>query len=164
MSKKAADIIHFVGAMDKYIKLNHPGYDGNDYNFLLKHAQVFEKAVLADVLGEKKQCYANSFRMVAGECSDRLVYCEGFANSIIPIEHAWVYDRSAEAVIETTWDKPANCYFGVGFDRVWLTAHILKKRTFGVLFDFSCTCPFVSGKEEYEPIELEGGQYALLGS
>ena len=71
-----------------------------------------------------KRCFDNAFRIALKNAS--LKYCEGFACSIIPVEHAWLVDQDGSVIDPTWWrlqPRPQH-YFGV----VIQTASVLRAR------------------------------------
>lgn len=65
--------------------------------------------------GSKQACYYNA--QYLARTRKGLRYVEGFATSVIPVEHAWCIDAE-NRVIDPTWDadRPAD-YFGIPFER-----------------------------------------------
>ena len=87
---------------------------------LLEHGQEWTPARNQDdglplVKTWPKQCFDNAYRM-ARASRGRLQYAEGYAVSIIPVEHAWLINEAGE-VIDPTWHRHGNGigreYFGV---------------------------------------------------
>jgi hypothetical protein len=69
--------------------------------------------------GTIKQCYRNACLAVSRH-PDRFLYCEGYAVSAIPTLHAWICDHEGRAY-ELTWDAPGHSYWGITFDREFLS-------------------------------------------
>lgn len=97
--------------------------------------------------GEPKECYE-----AAGRCflwdrggSSSLTYVEGYATSIIPVQHAWVVTEDGQ-VIDPAWNgqeiegvgslTPGTSYFGVPLSTEFVRTHILDSGTWGVFSDF----------------------------
>jgi hypothetical protein len=81
--------------------------------FLLAHGKHMTERRITRAKGEPLACYANAYRLAQTRKGYR--YVEGFATSVIPLEHAWCIDGEGR-VIDPTWDaeyKPD--YFGVVF-------------------------------------------------
>lgn len=122
-------------------------------DFVLKHGHYFQ-----DVLdpiprkykyGPLKLCYKNAYQaalMSGGE----LIYCEGFAFSIlIPVLHAWCIDLKGN-VIDVTWDRSKFTsinpedkfeYYGIPFALDFVWDQMSKSKHYGILdcweLDFS---------------------------
>lgn len=64
--------------------------------------------------GRQGACYANAQYLASRRKGLR--YAEGYATSVIPVEHAWCVDAQGR-VIDPTWDeKHQPDYFGIAFD------------------------------------------------
>ncbi len=63
-------------------------------------------------MGQMKQCFYNA---ATAALHDGYRYIEGYAAGIIPVHHAWCADKDNN-VIEVTWKKTGDLYFGVEFD------------------------------------------------
>lgn len=97
------------------------------------HGAVFTSQALPPEFerGPKKKCFMNAGRLAMER--DDLIYCEGIAHNIIPVEHAWCIDREGK-VIDPTWDEPEKCaYVGVAFDTEWFFDRIQKTGVWGVI-------------------------------
>jgi len=55
--------------------------------------------------GRIKRCYNNAAETVLDN-PRRYAYVEGYASSVIPVPHAWVWDRHADAFFDPTWHGP----------------------------------------------------------
>ena len=95
--------------------------------------------------GPDRFCFWNSLRL-AERRSGRYVYCEGYATAIIPVEHAWVYDRRTGLIVETTWDDEGNGrdYFGVPVKTSYARRCLLRERP--VVMDWKNDFPVVNGR------------------
>lgn len=87
--------------------------------------------------GELKDCYMNCAREVVMEDVD-LTYVEGYAlpaSVPMPIHHAWMVTDDGR-VIDNTWGQegvdPGTEYYGIPFNRTWLTARMLETKVWGV--------------------------------
>lgn len=96
-------------------------------DFILKNGIQFKKSVV-EKFGKQKECYFNAWYYVLNknESKKRYYYCEGYAISSligIPMEHAWVYDKVKEIILEVTWKNVGTDYFGLlyNFDYVMKT-------------------------------------------
>lgn len=95
--------------------------------------------------GERNLCFKNSL-VRALEDPDRYVYCEGFAaGRVIPLLHAWVFDRDLGLAFETTWEEPGSAYLGIGFDTVWADAQTTARGYHGLLDDWTRRWPLLRG-------------------
>ncbi|WP_276117994.1 hypothetical protein [Pararhizobium qamdonense] len=88
--------------------------------------------------GQAKNCYANATAYAL--TNSDLMYAEGYAiepELPIPIQHAWLVDRSG-TVIDPTWrDANHHVYFGIAFKTEFL-AEMLEKTDgdCGILVNF----------------------------
>lgn len=85
----------------------------------------------------KRECYRNAFVLVQKHPS--LIYCEGYANRIIPTWHAWAVMVSGE-VIDPTWrpskDLPdPQDYWGIPLKTEWVSGQVIRTKVYGVLYD-----------------------------
>lgn len=75
-----------------------------------------------------RECFANALMVAMSEPDLR--YVEGFATSIIPVEHAWVVDKHG-AVYDPTWvmlDTPwTPDYFGVDVPIIVAAKHYAER-------------------------------------
>ncbi len=104
--------------------------------YVLKHGQQCGKRVFPKALRKQKDgmCYMNAYRLAERDSSLR--YVEGYAASVIPMEHAWCVDKDGQ-VIDPTWDKKygqdrLSDYFGVAFDHDTLCKIMLLTGHYGV--------------------------------
>lgn len=97
---------------------------------LLEHGTFFQKIIVSDKLGEKKNCFCNAAAIALSENSN-LFYCEGVATirelPDLLIKHAWLADEFGTA-IEVTWPEPAGFYLGVVFQQKALEKLIYKNK------------------------------------
>ena len=98
-------------------------------DFILQHGTLFtEMSPDQPVVGQNnryrprtmKACFHNSY-CAAVASKGRLRYAEGYADSIIPVHHAWNLDPEG-LVVDTTWchdgehlPKPGRSYMGLVF-------------------------------------------------
>lgn len=71
--------------------------------------------------GRMKRCYENAFQLMTEHPT--MTYCEGFVfleKLALPIEHAWCIDE-AGGVVDNTVRASTVAYFGIAFDRTWVT-------------------------------------------
>lgn len=85
--------------------------------------------------GIPKQCFRNAALLMMQEST--LIYCEGFALSAIPVQHAWCCDTEGR-VYDTTWlddrHKTAE-YIGVPFDDDFILNWIERNEQYGSVID-----------------------------
>jgi len=90
--------------------------------FLLAHGSAMQvRGKQPRRLGIPKACYWNAYNLARRR--KRLRYVEGFALSLIPVEHAWCIDEDGR-IVEPTWNHKSGFlsepiptdYFGMTFD------------------------------------------------
>lgn len=101
---------------------------------MLAHGRSFEVACTwpDDVplqRGTVRECFRNC--TIAALDNPRFVYCEGLADAVIPVEHAWVYDLQTGISYDLTWEGGRD-YFGVPFAEPWLRRLVQRNRFYGV--------------------------------
>lgn len=120
-----SEMWHFAMSFDRFQRI------------LLEHGTFFQKTIVFEELGEKKNCFCNAAAIALSENSN-LFYCEGIATMRelpdLPIKHAWLADESGTA-IEVTWPEPAGFYLGVVFQQKALEKLIDKNKTCSFFFD-----------------------------
>jgi len=91
------------------------------------------------VIGENKECYANAARL-AMRHDKYLIYCEGYAASIIPCLHAWCIERASGVVVDPTWKEGITNepvlhadYYGISMQPGFMARVMLQSKTYGVL-------------------------------
>jgi len=105
------------------------------YTFVSDHGiEMFAPARLPKsyrhLKGQLRMCFANAAKAAMDDPS--LIYCEGYASSIIPVLHAWCLDPKGR-VLELTWPKPGADYFGVPFQLGFVKRQLLLNGSFGLL-------------------------------
>jgi hypothetical protein len=81
-------------------------------SFLLEHGKKFEVTDQSfPRLGAFKECFMNSAKLAMEDSS--LAYCEGYADGVIPVHHAWCVDKAGR-VVDPTWESGQH-YFGIKF-------------------------------------------------
>jgi hypothetical protein len=126
-------ISEFLSAQDAISKLSFA-------SFLLDNGQLYKPAPLEKdiTVGEPRECYKNA-TMLAVEHPGKYVYCEGYAvcdGIPIPIEHAWVIDRTRNnVVVDNTWtDYKGVAYFGVEIELESLIARLSEQGIYGYFY------------------------------
>ncbi len=79
----------------------YPSY----YGMVLELGQDFERKPLPTRFRRMKvgQCFGNAFHCASQD--DRYRYVEGFAQGVIPTEHAWVLDTEDGKIFDPTWPR-----------------------------------------------------------
>jgi hypothetical protein len=102
--------------------------------FMVEHGREFEFGPdsFDSEKGEPKECYANAGRQALEDSG--VTYVEGYVNSIIPIEHAWLVDNETGRVVETTLQSGDHIkgYFGVPIKTEYLRETVLRTQIWGV--------------------------------
>lgn len=100
--------------------------------------------------GEMGMCYSNCMEYVIENPDTELLYCEGFAMGIIPMQHAWLSTANGE-VIDPTWGQGySKDYHGVAFDRQWAIRLLCDKGSYGLIDDWENKWPLLNGKHNLE--------------
>jgi hypothetical protein len=97
--------------------------------------------------GALQQCFGNCFTMALRNPT-RYVYCEGYASGIIPVNHAWLWDKANKRIIDPTW-QDGQVYFGIPFNVSYCTPAMLA--TGSVIDDYKRGFPLL--REEADPTE-----------
>ena len=123
-------------------------------DFILKEGYCFDSFSDKD-LGtmEDKQCFANALIYSCRE-PERYVYVEGYACSVIPMAHAWVYDRAEGKIIDPTWSEIGKAYCGVPFDPVAAQRFVYKTQVYGLIDCYSAGWPLLSGEVAMDQIGI----------
>lgn len=84
-------------------------------------------------LGESRQCFKNATELAME--GKGFLYCEGWAASVLPVQHAWnLVEHAGELhVIDTTWKQPAQEYFGIVFKTAYLTHRLARQKYYGLI-------------------------------
>jgi len=102
--------------------------------FLLIHGQAYAPPVgrprpKGVRKGPDKLCFSNATNAAYW---DNRQYVEGYATSFIPVHHAWVLDGDGN-LIETTWAKAGDAYWGVPFPQDIVDLSMLATGYYGVM-------------------------------
>lgn len=100
------------------------------YGYLLQRSREWEAAPLAYEVerGQPKMCYVNAYQLAVRN-PGRFFYVEGYANAVIPVEHAWCVDRKGRVIDPTPYWEDGKDYFGVKFNLS--TLHAIQRITKG---------------------------------
>lgn len=104
--------------------------------------------------GVIKQCFSNCAKAVIRN-HDKLIYCEGLASGIIPVNHAWCLTTDGK-VIDPTWDgredikREGTEYFGVMFKFDYVLRIMRETGYFGVLDNWKNGFPLLTGAHKPE--------------
>lgn len=114
--------------------------------FVLRHGRAWQPAPLPPDLTPmaKQQCFRNA-ALLAME-KPNLVYCEGWALGIVPVEHAWCVDERGR-VIDPTWIKPPGIeYFGIAFKTPYLFRVLRDSERYGLIDNWHAGWPLLKAK------------------
>lgn len=100
------------------------------HEFILAHGQSYKPTPLPaeHVRGPARECFRNAALLALRE---ELIYVEGYAAGVIPLEHAWCVDKE-DKVYEVTWEEPGTSYFGIPFKTSYLMSHLRKAKVYGI--------------------------------
>lgn len=84
--------------------------------------------------GKLKEAYRNAAMAVLHD-PDRFIYCEGYANGYIPVQHAWVYDRYQSMGYDITWADVGDDYIGIPFSNEYVNERLIAQKEWGILAD-----------------------------
>lgn len=125
-------------SIKQYVELIDSMHQGrpSPARMLLEHGRVFETDASSFVGGGKpQQCYMNATKAVWADPS--LTYVEGFvAVHGVPIAHAWTTDSTGkvrDVTLGPGSERMVTGYYGVPFKTSFLTSHLLKTKTYGIL-------------------------------
>ena len=124
-SKKA--LVDFVNAVANM-------QENSIYGVVKRHGKFYNPQPLPKGYKKEhaKECYSNAWHLSE---SSGLQYVEGLAMPDfmdIPIEHAWCVDKQSN-VYDNTWPKPGRAYYGVPFDKTFVSTVLAETGTFGVI-------------------------------
>src|SRR4051794_30720414 len=122
--------------------------------FLLDNGIEFNWSPLPKRLRQRqpKQCYHNALAL-AVRGRGRYVYVEGVATNIIPVDHAWCYDRATGRIVDNTWSE-GTAYLGIPFRTAYVRACLWRERV--ALMNIEDGYPVITGEHPrdqwYEPL------------
>jgi len=124
------------------------------YKYILDNGILFNKQDIVWSIElskhcELKQCYANCQKIMTDSSilrqqinksfsRERFDYYEGFALSVIPIEHAWLVHRQTGKVVDPTWalqkndsvDEASIDYFGIQISKELIENSMLSTKSY----------------------------------
>lgn len=116
---------------------------------VLTHGRLYDTIIKRPAWikrGRKKECYSNCLKELIYN-PNKLIYCEGFATSVIPVQHAWLLFEGQ--LIDPTWDDQIEQqnreYFGIAFNTDYVKHTALKTGYYGVLDNFAQGHPMLTG-------------------
>lgn len=120
-----------VDEIARRVKLKTPA------SLVLRHGQSFDVShkwskSLPLERGPAQECFRNC--TLAALNNPQFIYCEGVADAVIPVDHAWVMDSITGRAYDLTWKEGAG-YFGLAFDTDWLRRRIISSSHYGILGD-----------------------------
>jgi hypothetical protein len=151
----AQAIKDFLHATVTLISRNNIHVRGSKYScldeFILEHGRAFHNVVsFKDYKlrqGIPKECYRNA--ALVAQRRDDLIYCEGYATSVIPVMHAWLVDKQGN-VIDNTWEggryddgKYPRAYFGIPIKRTYLVRSLCNRKIYGVIDNWENEWPIL---------------------
>jgi hypothetical protein len=126
-------------------------------DFILSYGRLFPNYMPKPKWVRKgiiKQCFSNCAKAVMKN-PERLIYCEGFASGIIPVNHAWCLTLDGQ-VIDPTWDgrkdikREGTEYFGIPFKFDYVLRIQRESGHYGVLDNWHCGFPLFTGDHKPE--------------
>ncbi len=126
--------------------IQHSGVNGYFclMDFVLQHGREWKPGIECWAKG-KMACYIH-----AGKAALRnrdYTYVEGYAISIIPVEHAWLVDKDG-IVIETTWPEMGLDYYGIPFRTDWIRQQIKKNGHYSMINQWEHDWPTIKTPKE----------------
>ena len=121
------------------------GFGLNPQQWLLDNAREFPRGPLPKRVrrGVIRQCYHNALEL-ASRGRGRYVYMEGMAVGVIPVDHAWCYDRETGLVVDRTWERDhGQHYLGVPVRLAYVKKQLSRGHV--VVNDWENDYPLVTG-------------------
>ena len=86
-------------------------------------------------VGDVGECFGNAAQLAWAH--PELTYVEGYAGSLVPVEHAWCITKAGK-IIDNTWtgamfDERASAYMGIQYTTKFLTELLTEQKIFGIL-------------------------------
>lgn len=108
----------------------------NLWSFILRNAKTYAPPAKPRPEGvpkmRDKHCFENALKLATDHEADGWQYCEGYATSIIPMEHAWVVTPEGK-VIDPTWKDAGVAYVGIAMKPTDVWRILCISGTYGVL-------------------------------
>lgn len=127
----------------------------NPYRWLLDNGRRFDWSPLPPRMRRRapKACFWNSLQL-AERGRGRFAYIEGFATAMLPVHHAWCFDRETGRIVDATWVEGSG-YVGVPVRTAYVRARL--NRGASALLDWLRDFPVEAGAvprgEWEEPLE-----------
>lgn len=104
-------------------------------DFILQHGREFDVGnAKVQKNGRMKECFRNA-QHLAMFPRNRYIYCEGYANNIIPVIHGWVIRADDLSLVETTWEELGTEYWGIAFNPEYVRRRMLATESYHSLID-----------------------------
>lgn len=105
----------------------------NPASWLLEHGVKFDvkhewPQSVPLVRGPLRECYRTA---ALAAIDRRFVYVEGVALSVVPVDHAWIYDLETATAYDPTWMEGSH-YFGVPVATEFLMQVLSRSRCYGI--------------------------------
>jgi hypothetical protein len=146
----------YLGLLHKMRPKNYQGINGYGSlaTFVLEHGREFTPQPLPTIYkrGQKRQCYRNAALLAIDEVD--LIYCEGFAMGVIPVNHAWCCDSEGK-VVDPTWPDGGE-YFGIPIKKEYLCERLQAQETYGILDRWEDRWPMIHADPSRWKISLPG--------
>lgn len=118
-------------------------------HFVLTHGR--EWTTKTDVPKEARdrklgQCFRNAANLALGWYRNELIYCEGYAISVIPMMHAWCIDLQGR-IIDPTGNQWTD-YFGLAFKSMYLQEALQSQGHYGLIDAWKSDWPLLRTKPE----------------
>lgn len=99
-------------------------------DFLIQHGRFYNpKNHIVEPPGIPKECYRNAFLYMLD--NPGMFYVEGFAMSIIPIEHAWCCDENGMVYDPTLANGKISEYLGVAYSKPFISRVVNDSKIYG---------------------------------
>jgi hypothetical protein len=122
------------------------GYHGL-HDFVLKNGRHWTPKILPAGMkvGTPRACFVNAGNLALK--NPELIYVEGYATGVIPVNHAWCVTPDG-IVVDPTWQYP-NCspgdvFFGVAVKVEYLRMTVKRNKQFGLLDQWECGFPWLT--------------------
>jgi len=126
--------------MQMQLRTKANGYEFNGMeDLVLKKGIHFTKEKKFTKEGRAKECFMNAFNKMLND--DNMIYCEGFALSIIPTMHAWCCDKKGN-VFDPTWTDGVD-YIGIPFKKQFVIKTVVEREYYGIIDNWQNKWPLI---------------------